>query len=948
MREVVKGVDIMAAAKVVRVEDVVEGAHSLHTISSDLLAAAGDQHGRADMKPATEATVKESRESGNTEISGMEQEEAEDKVYPLPENWPRIRQLNRPMSCALSVSRMPCVRKAVSHLELIQNIIDEWFRRTVEEIKSRSSTRCTSSQSAQAVPKKQLRFRDPSTRSTTRTGVSTLSKSSRPSSASLSVTGLGMESPESEAAEEVGEEGGLEIPYLGAEDVMEEVITLLARLETDRQHTQNRFTQEMDTAVTLKKKIDDLCLRRLRELPQLVQREHEACIVDLNELQWHLAYTTRNQAKSQQRKDNAELMNNRLKEDIEFVKMHIPLVEEKLVLELQAMDRIKKAQVETNQELMTTKQRQAKTEQKSTEAMSKAETERGHIRRELDNVRDNLTQISEELSTAKMTFNSYVHQVNDIGHQLVDNAQELEVLAVKDNNAKAAEDMQATKVRTLQAKITDAEFEYRRLENENIQAEEELKVMKSKNSARLAELEQKAKVLEGKLRVILRRNNELNIDIEDTQEKISKCEKQKIADEKNIRRIQREMERVATMMQATTEEHISVATINHHIRDQLHAEQEKAFRTEESLKNTAETLRRQVKEEVHTRTVLQARINSDSAEIEKTRSESGKKKEKADKVANDVQSAVTVVLEKVEKLRSAKAKRDEQKVTLKSQIEETDKQHDTSLLQFEERLSTITPHYNHLKDEVSQLDKVLDHMDWKTDLMNKKLEEMDGAQTMMNKVSAKTEAALTELLDEQDELNKQLEAARKMGDDLKAQLTAVSDRIKDGDTRHNRLLQDRCAVLLQQDDDKVTGLKKNRDLASRYRQLQNEFLVKKEQLLRTFDDRLKLEATINDIKQLKSLQSKMHGALAEYFKLSGLYNEGELTRLEQVSAENGHRVGQLQTDMEQALALITGFLQTEMDGTRARQMAWEAVQRMEAQSKQALGGAASGSTVLAS
>ena len=46
------------------------------------------------------------------------------------------------------------------------------------------------------------------------------------------------------------------------------------------------------------------------------------------------------------------------------------------------------------------------------------------------------------------------------------------------------------------------------------------------------------------------------------------------------------------------------------------------------LQNTAETLRRQVKEEIHTRTVLQARINSDNQEIEKTRSESAKKKEK--------------------------------------------------------------------------------------------------------------------------------------------------------------------------------------------------------------------------------------------------------------------------------------------------------------------------------
>ena len=37
------------------------------------------------------------------------------------------------------------------------------------------------------------------------------------------------------------------------------------------------------------------------------------------------------------------------------------------------------------------------------------------------------------------------------------------------------------------------------------------------------------------------------------------------------------------------------------------------------------------------------------------------------------------------------------KVELASQIEETEKQHAESLKQFEDRLSTITPHYNHLK-----------------------------------------------------------------------------------------------------------------------------------------------------------------------------------------------------------------------------------------------------------
>ena len=45
-----------------------------------------------------------------------------------------------------------------------------------------------------------------------------------------------------------------------------------------------------------------------------------------------------------------------------------------------------------------------------------------------------------------MTFNAFVHQVNDIYHQLTDNEQELKVLRVKNENARAAEEMQAIKV----------------------------------------------------------------------------------------------------------------------------------------------------------------------------------------------------------------------------------------------------------------------------------------------------------------------------------------------------------------------------------------------------------------------------------------------------------------------------------------------------------------------
>lgn len=66
--------------------------------------------------------------------------------------------------------------------------------------------------------------------------------------------------------------GGLDIPYLGAEDVIEEVITLLARLENDRVETEKTLKNEQERVVRLNNKIDNLCLRRMTELPSIVQR----------------------------------------------------------------------------------------------------------------------------------------------------------------------------------------------------------------------------------------------------------------------------------------------------------------------------------------------------------------------------------------------------------------------------------------------------------------------------------------------------------------------------------------------------------------------------------------------------------------------------------------------------------------------------------------------------
>ena len=61
-------------------------------------------------------------------------------------------------------------------------------------------------------------------------------------------------------------------------------------------------------------------------------------------------------------------------------------------------------------------------------------------------------------------------------------------------------------------------------------------------------------------------------------------DKQKIADEKNLVRMSKELERTKESMKLTEEDLFKVRTINRAIKDKLHAVEDKALMEEEGLK----------------------------------------------------------------------------------------------------------------------------------------------------------------------------------------------------------------------------------------------------------------------------------------------------------------------------------------------------------------------------
>lgn len=74
----------------------------------------------------------------------------------------------------------------------------------------------------------------------------------------------------------------------------------------------------------------------------------------------------------------------------------------------------------------------------------------------------------------------------------------------------------------------------------------------------------------------------------------------------------------------------------------------------------------------------------------------------------------------------------------------------------------------------------------------------------------------------------------------------------------------------------------------------------------------------------------MHAALQEYYRYRGAYNDAELKRMVASSTINGAKVDVLRREMDTAVAKISDFLKTHLDGNAARKMAVEALQREEA------------------
>ncbi len=135
-----------------------------------------------------------------------------------------------------------------------------------------------------------------------------------------------------------------------------------------------------------------MSLKRAKELPYRVQREHEACITDITELNWHISFNSKAERKLIHKIEMEALLNSQLKDELDKLRSNLPLLEEKITNERSIVSEISTAQRDVEDLLSKAKNKLVDTQDRYQTSLAKANKEREAMKAELDEAKRKLNK----------------------------------------------------------------------------------------------------------------------------------------------------------------------------------------------------------------------------------------------------------------------------------------------------------------------------------------------------------------------------------------------------------------------------------------------------------------------------------------------------------------------------------------------------------------------------
>jgi len=698
-------------------------------------------------------------------------------------------------------------------------------------------------------------------------------------------------------------------------EVFRQVTELILRLEEDRSKTEKALVLERKRLDLLNDKLSDMMIKRLTILPQVVQREHEACARNLGELDFNVANNVSKRGEGLTRLNEAKKVNNGLRSDIEFIKAHCPRVEEKLKAEKEAMKVVKKKQVIAEKKLhvLTTNLR-------TVEANYQREVQEGEMELEKCNLhlqvaQDELHVIQEKYRRAQLMEKAYTKKSIENRQKIVDLEEETTNLHSRIVEAKEEELEENEKLERLTERKEQVDKEGAHLTARIKQVEETIRKTTETNEKAMKQLTGTHSEKVAALKKLEETNKNLEIDVEELNVRCVESEKMIATSKAECDRFDRELQKNEEKIEFLQDKVDTIKEKNSQIQEQIDKEDAITKDLEDVLKAKCDKLQKQLNEEMRQRQLYEGRHKLNLKNFGKIQTENRTKKARLEKD----------LLHNTKALEKATA--DLQVTSAQHEIAEKELQH------FQAQMQAVQEEHGEVKTDLTAKQKNLEvitvELKKEQKILKEELvvieKESDELRPQIGEIVASKDVVSSRLRESESKIiliTKELEEVTLKYDGKQQVVKMLKEQIEDATTRLSR----RASV--QRDITRRRGevhselhmgakkqLKFNSNVATGYRNIQSLHLDLKNRMVKLYDEKLMFETGMKDYMQLVEMQKKLNWALSRYFENRNNFNEVNLNNFKLRSQNNTEAIRGVQGGLVNCVKNIETFLESHIDGS---------------------------------
>nr|XP_051707269.1 coiled-coil domain-containing protein 178 isoform X2 [Oryctolagus cuniculus] len=752
-------------------------------------------------------------------------------------------------SCSLVNIPAPCVNKIISHIEDVESKIQKHLKQfeTSFEEWSRTSSRKDMKDWTVAIPEEKFK----------------------------------PEEKRDEKCPELRQE---------METLLSEAIHLIRSLESDRAEAEEALKHQRIRRKKVGLKIDAWSIWKLQELPLAVQKEHEAYVKDIIELQWHLEDKIREAQYIEKQKIKLEKANAKIKMDVDYLRRHVPLLDGKHKQELEALRECyqKKFEVmelcrkthgdleEVIEEYENTKFKAKQMKEDFEKDICNDEAKIDGYRRELDKLNNLFNHYYTSIQNVNVNIEEQEEEVTEVIKETKSSRNEVAALSIALDDLKKIFDQQGWKQKSYEQQYLEALNKFYAAKKS--WAIEISNVTKDFSEVSLA----CTQLMEEKRR--------LEIEIDNVTNQISDSIRKKAEHESEIQSLLKLKSKNNDYLKQLYMEAYHISAVYHLIKQKTEELDDKIAEVRRRFKGREEFLKRLIRAQVSAGMIIQRRLFS----IQESQIFERQDLQQRKAIYNLTMAGMEAPLLKLEEdaVRIRNLHKDqsntlndilERKANVRRKVEKTKK----NLKRKGRRtLEALTETDN----KCSTIFKELEETKSKTIIYHAKIDEL--IQELERKEEERK--CFEQMLDNLKEIfltaQFKKEHAQAVFDHLMQEKTHCEERLFEEEQRFRKLFAMRQNTLEHMKEMQEKLLEENLRLAREYQHIQTVFLTEKENYFTGYDKQLSLDASIRDKKQLCVLQKRMHGLWKEHLRLVVFYSQSRLANFQTDSQESIQKI----------------------------------------------------------